>query len=139
MPSAPCQPRRTWPVTAGVVLLGWLLIAWTLFGAVITTAPFFGEVPSRDDHVDAGLGTLAAVAPAAVLLLLGLRWGARWGLLLLAGPGLLLVPLGLDWLGRPGDPQEPGHDRPVALADLGGELARTNWVHAAGLLLLLGV
>ena len=54
---APSQP--TWPLTLLIVVVAGLLSAWNLYGALILTAPFFGDVPSRGQYVEA-----AAVAVA---------------------------------------------------------------------------
>lgn len=133
--AAPSRPR--WPLTAAVVLLGWCLLAWTVFGAGINTAPFFGDVPSRDKYVESGMVCLTALLPVTLLLLAGLVAGSRWGLLLLAVPGVLLVPLGLDLLSRPGDPADPGAGRQVQASDAFADLTRLNWAAAAVLLLVV--
>jgi hypothetical protein len=59
-------------VTAGVVLLGWCLLAWTVFGAGITTAPFFGDTPSRGEYVESGMACLTALPPVVLLVVLPL-------------------------------------------------------------------
>jgi hypothetical protein len=124
-------------VTAAVVLVGWLLLVWTAFGAGINTAPFFGDTPSRSQYVESGMACLTALLPLALLLACGLLAGSRWGLLLLAVPALLLVPLGLDMLSRAGDPADPGAGRGVQASDAFSELTRLSWVAAAALLLVL--
>jgi hypothetical protein len=148
MPTAPTQPRLAggpspapsrprWPATAAVVLLGWLLLVWTVFGAGINTAPFFGDTPSRSQYVESGMACLTALLPVALLLACGLLAGSRWGLLLLAVPALLLVPLGLDMLSRAGDPGDPGTGRGVQASDAFSELTRPSWVAAVALALVL--
>lgn len=153
MPPAPSQPdlphpsqpdpphpsRRTWPVTAAAVLLGWCFIAWVLLVAAINSAPFFGEQPTRDEQIESGLALATAAVPLALLCVLAVRWGSRWGILLLAAPTCLLVPLGLEWASRSGIGREPWPDRPLAWADLGSELLRPGWVLSAVLLVLLAV
>ncbi|GAA2734761.1 hypothetical protein GCM10009867_15580 [Pedococcus aerophilus] len=138
-PSGPAAPRRTWPVTAAAVLLGWCLIAWVVFAAALNTAPFFGEQPTREEDIESGLVLATAVVPLLLLAAVAVRWGSRWGILLLVGPALLLVPLGLDWVSDAGNGNDPARNRSVTWADLGGELVRPNWVVATGLLLVLAV
>ena len=134
-------PERgpVWPVTALVVLLGWCLMAWTVFAAGINTAPFFGDTPSRDHYVESGMVLLTALLPIAVLLLLAGLTGSRWGLGLLAAPALLLVPLGLGMLANAGDPSDPDHGRPVRVTDAFQDLTRLNWLAAGALLIALGL
>jgi hypothetical protein len=128
-----------WPVTAIVVLLGWCLIAWTVFAGAITTAPFFGETPSRDEYVESGLLALTALVPIAILLALATLAGSRWGLALLAVPALLLVPLGVGMLAHDGDPADPRAGRAVRFGDAFQDLARLNWLAAVVLLAALGL
>ncbi len=136
------SPRRTWPVTAAAVLFGWCFIAWVLFGAAINAAAFFGEQPTRDENIESGLALATAAVPLTLLAVAAVRWGSRWGILLLLGPTLLLVPLGLDWAGKAGNAdttRDPAPLRPMAWSDLGGELLRPGWALAAALLLLLAI
>ena len=128
-----------WPVTALAVLLGWCLMAWTVFAATINTAPFFGDTPSRDHYVESGMVALTALVPIAILLALALLTGSRWGLGLLAVPALLLVPIGLSLLSRSGDPSDPDPGRPVRVTDAFSDLTRLNWLAALGLLVALGL
>ena len=128
-----------WPVTALVVLLGWCLLAWTVFAATINTAPFFGETASRDEYVESGMVTLTALLPVALLLVLGRVAGSRWGLALLALPALLLVPLGLSMLGSTGDAAKPGYGRGVRWDDAFQDLTRLNWLATAALVVLVAV
>ena len=130
--------RRTWPVTAGVVLLGWCVLAWTVFGAAINTAPFFGDTPSRSQYVESGMACLAALPPVALLLVAGLLAGSRWGLLVLALPAVLLVPMGLDLLSKPGDPADASPGRAVQFSDVFADLTRLSWAATAVLLLVVG-
>lgn len=125
-----------WPVTALVVLLGWCLLAWTVFAGAINTAPFFGETSSRDQYVESGTVALTALVPVVLLLVLGRLAGSRWGLLLLALPALLLVPLGSSLLGEAGDPEKSGYGRGVRWDDAFQDLTRLNWL-AAGVLLVV--
>ena len=135
-PSAPGS-RRAWPVTAGLVLLGWCLLAWTVFGAGINTAPFFGDTPSRSQYVESGMACLAALPPVLLLLVVGLLAGSRWGLLLLALPAALLVPMGLDLLSKPGDPADASPGRAVRASDVFADLTRLSWAATVVLLLVV--
>lgn len=137
-PGGPAGDDRTarargpvWPVTALVVLLGWCLLAWTVLFEMVNTAPFFGETASRDRYVESGVVALTALVPVALLLVLGLLAGSRWGLLLLALPALLLLPLGLDMLDGAGDPAKSGYGRGVRWDDAVADGTRLNWVTAA--------
>jgi hypothetical protein len=142
--SGPHEPARrergpVWPVTALVVLLGWCLLAWTVFAGAINTAPFFGETASRNQYVESGMVALTALVPVALLLVLGLVAGSRWGLALLALPALLLVPLGLSMLDGAGDPEKSGYGRKVQWHDAFQDLTRLNWLATAALVLLVAV
>jgi hypothetical protein len=125
------QKGPVWPVTALIVLLGWCLLAWTVFFEMINTAPFFGEVASRDRYLESGMVALTALVPVALLLVLGLLAGSRWGLSLLALPALLLVPLGLSMLAEAGDPDKSGYGRGVRWDDAFADGTRLNWGTAA--------
>ena len=124
-----------WPITALLVLLGWCLLAWTVFVAAINTAPFFGETASRDRYLESGMVALTGLVPVALLLVLGILAGSRWGLALLALPALLLVPLGVGSLGETGDPQQSGYGRAARWDDAFADATRLNW--AVGVVLLL--
>jgi hypothetical protein len=126
-PRPPRARARRWPVTAAVVLVGWCLLAWTAFGAMISTAPFFGDTPSRASYLESGMLCLTAVLPVVVLVVLGVLWGCRWGLALLVLPAALLVPLGLSLLGNPGDPSDTGYARAPRAADAFSDLTWLNW------------
>ena len=123
--------RPVWPVTALVVLLGWCFLAWTVLFEMINTAPFFGEIASRDRYVESGVVALTALVPVVLLLVLGLLLGSRWGLSLLALPALLLVPLGLSMLDGAGDPAKAGYGRGVRWDDAFVDGTRLNWATAA--------
>ena len=137
-PAGP-KPERgpVWPVTALVVLLGWCFLAWTVLFEMINTAPFFGEIASRDRYLESAAVALTALVPVALLLVLGLLAGSRWGLLLLALPALLLVPLGLDRLDSAGDPAKSGYGRGVRWDDAFADGTRLNWVTAAVLVVAI--
>ena len=137
-PAATAGRAPVWPVTALVVLLGWCLLAWTVLVGAINTAPFFGEIASRDRYLESAMVALTALVPVALVLVLGLLAGSRWGLLLLAVPALLLVPLGLDLLGGAGDPAKPGYGRGARWDDVFADATRLNWVATGVLLVVIG-
>lgn len=132
-------PARVWPRTAALVLLGWLLLAWDVFAAGINTAPFFGDIPSRDRYAESGAVLLTAMVPVLLLCALGLLSRCRFGLLFLAVPAAVVAVLGADMAGSPGDPADPEPDRPFAAADLVSDLTRLNWVATGVLLAVLAV
>jgi hypothetical protein len=136
-PVAP--PVRRWPVTLAVVVVGLLLLAWDGWAAMINTAPFFGDVPSRDRYVESGITMVTAAVPVVLLFALGLVLGSRFGLLFLAAPAALVVVAGLDLMRHPGDPSDPHPTRPVRWSDLLVDLSRPNWLAAAAVLVLLGL
>lgn len=134
---APAQRHPVWPVTFAVVVAGLALLAWDLFAAGINTAPFFGDTASRDRYAESGATLVTALVPVALLCLLGLLAGSRFGLLLLAVPAAVLAVGGLDMLGNPGDPNDADPGRAVRPSDFVADLTRLNWIAAAALLLLL--
>ena len=129
-------PDRVWPRTAALVLLGWLLLAWDVFGAGINTAPFFGDVPSRSRYAESGATLLTALVPVALLCTVGLLCRCRLGLLALVLPAVLVAVAGADLAGSPGDPADPAPDRPFAASDLVADLTHLNWA-ASGVLALV--
>jgi hypothetical protein len=128
-----------WPVTALVVGLGLALLGWEVVVAVVNTAAFFGETPSRDRFVESGMLLVTSALPVALACALGMVLGSRWGLLLLALPGVVAVVMGLDLLARTGSERHPDPDRPARLSDAFQDLTRPNWVAAVLLLLALGL
>jgi hypothetical protein len=138
-PPASAPRRPVWPITAGIVLLGLLLLGWEVAVAVVSTAPFFGETPSRDRYVEAGMLLATSVVPVALLCLLGWLLGSRWGLALLALPGAVAVAMGVDLMGRVGGEPHPDRDRPVRLGDALQDLTRPNWLATVLLLVAVGL
>ena len=131
--------RHIWPVTAAIVLVGLLLLAWEVVVAVVNTAAFFGDTPPRDRYIEAGMLLATSVVPVALACAVGLLLGSRWGLALLAVPGLAAVAMGVALMGRVGTDRYPGRDRPVRLSDAFQDLTRPNWLAAAVLLAVLGL
>jgi hypothetical protein len=127
---------RVWPRTLAVVLAGLTLLAWDLWAATITTAPFFGEQPSGDDLIAAGMALLTALVPAGLLVVLGLLAGSRFGLLALLLPGALLAAAGADLLDRAGTSVLA--PRQAVPADVLAQLTSLNWL-AAGVVLIVVV
>ena len=108
--------------------MGLCLLAWDVFGAVITTASFFGDQPSRGDVIESGMVLVTFAVPVVMLCAVGALAGSRLGLLLLVLPACLLVPMGLDLLGRTRDPAASDPGRSVRLADAVTGLTIPNWL-----------
>ena len=72
--------RPVWPVTAGIVLLGLVFLAWEVVVAGVSTAPFFGETPSRDSYVETGMLLATSAVPVVLLCVLGWLLGVAMGL-----------------------------------------------------------
>ena len=126
-----------WPVTLLVVFCAYLLSAWNLYGAMIATAPFFGETPSRDDSIEAGLMTLTGIVPCVLFALAGWIAGSRWGLGGIALPVAALATVGAGLLAKQGDPDDPEPTRAVRAVDLFGDLTHLNWIVAGGLAVIV--
>ena len=126
-----------WPVTLLVVFCAYLLSAWNLFGAMISTAPFFGEPPSRDDSIEAGMMTLTGIVPCVLFALAGWIAGSRWGLGAVALPVVALASAGFALLAEEADPDDPEPTRAVRVADLFGDLTYLNWIVAGGLVVVI--
>jgi hypothetical protein len=124
-------------MTAALVLAGWLLLAWDAFGAGINIAPFFGEVPSRDRYIESGATLLTALVPVALLCLIGVLRGSRFGLLFLVVPALVLTIAGINLLTTDGDPRDPDPTRAVTAGDFVQDLTWLNWITTGVLLLVL--
>jgi hypothetical protein len=126
-----------WPVTLLVVVSAYLLSAWNLYGAGIVTAPFFGEIPSRDDYIRGGMAALTGVLPCVLFAVAGRLAGSRWGLVLIALPAVALLAVGLSMLSTSGDPVDPLPGRAVRPTDVVDELTYLNWIVSAGLALVI--
>jgi len=88
---------RTWPAALTVCSLtvtGYLTALGAAFVAVLSSAPFFGETATRDDHL---VGAGAAATGLALLLVHALAEAAAgrtaWALLLVPGAGVLALLL----------------------------------------------
>jgi len=139
-PTEDARPAtRRWPVTLVVVVAGVVLLGWEVAVAVVNTASFFGEQPSRDRLVETGMLLATSAVPVALACVVGLLLGSRWGLLLLAVPGVVVSAMGVDLMGRTGGGNDPERDRPVRWSDAFQDLTRPNWVAAAVLLGVLGL
>lgn len=133
----PAAVRRTWPVTLGLVALALLLVVVDLFGAVITTAPFFGDTPSRAQYLEAGATTVSAVLPLAVLVVAGWCLGSRFGLVAIVLVGGVSAVVGATLITHPGDPSDADPGRPLAVGDFVSDLNVLNGIALAVALLLL--
>ena len=107
MDDEPVVTRRrisAWAYVLPLLGLAWLLITpWLVFGAVITSAPFFGEQPSADEiqesrHLLMEAG-LVGVGLPLVGYLLSRRLQLRWAAVLFAialGIGCLVMAFALS-------------------------------------------
>ncbi len=123
----PHPNRRVWPTTALLVILAVLLTLYQGFGVAITTAPFFGDQPSRDSYILAGMAALTTLPVFAAMAWCGWQRGSRLGLWLIGAPAALLVLSGLSLLGTNGDSRDPHPTRALSQADLFGDMTWLNW------------
>lgn len=123
----PPLDRRIWPTTALLVILAFLLTLYQGFGVAITTAPFFGDTPSRDDYISAGTAALTTLPAFAAMIWCGWQRGSRPGLWLIAAPAALMVLVGLNLLATEGDSRDPHPTRALSLADLFTAMTWLNW------------
>jgi hypothetical protein len=120
-------------VTLLVVVCAYLLAAWNLWVAAISAAPFFSDIPSRDNYIRAGMAALTGVLPCLLLALAGWLAGSRWGVLLIGLPTAVLLGVGASMVADPGDPSDPHPGRAVVASDVFGEYTLLNWLVCAGL------
>jgi hypothetical protein len=132
----PSQPA--WPLTLLLVVLAGLLSAWNLYGALILTAPFFGDAPSRDQYVEAAAVALTGLLPVVLLAAVGRMLGSGMGLLVLALPAIALVALAFECLSAEGDPSEPDVGRAASVSDLFADTTALNWM-ATGVLVAVAL
>lgn len=127
------QRAPVWPLTLLLVVIAYVLAAWDSWVALISGAPFFADIPSRDSYIRGGMAALTGVLPCLLLALVGWLAGSRWGLLLIGLPTVVLLGVGVSMLADPGDPRDPDPGRAVVAADVFGEFTLINWVVCAGL------
>lgn len=133
-PPAPQQAApRQWPLLASLVLIAWCFYAWSIFAAGITTARFFGDMPSRSDYLEAGMLLLTTLLIGLASSWLASLHGGRWSLVLLLGPPLMVLPVGIDQLTRTGDSRDPDPGRAIQLTDVFQGSTVLNWLLAAAL------
>jgi hypothetical protein len=133
------ERRPVWPVTLLVVVGAYLLSALNVFNAAISAAPFFGEIPSRDEYIRGGMAALTGVLPCVGLALAGRLGGSKWGLALIGLPAAALLAVGMSMLAESGGPTEPEPRRAIRPADIFGPLTHLNWIVVAVLALVIGV
>ena len=115
-----------WPLTLLVVVLAGLVSAWNLYGVLILTAPFFGDVPDRDQFLEAAAVAITGLLPVVLLAVVARLQGSGPGLLVLALPAAALVAAALESLSSKGDPNEPDAGR--ATACISTRSTRLLWV-----------
>ncbi len=135
----PNAVRRSWPVTLGLVALAVLLVVVDLFGASIATAPFFGDIPSRSQYLEAGAIAISAVVPLAVLALAGWLLGSRIGLGGIVASAIVSAVAGASLLSHTGDPSDPDPTRALRLRDVVSDLNVLNGIALVLALVLLVV
>ena len=119
--------RRIWPITAMLFTVAVVVMLVNGYGAAIQSTAFFGVTPSRDDYISAGMACLTTLPVFAALIWCGWQRGSRAGLVLIAGPGAVMVVVGLHLLGMVGASKDPEPGRAPRLADLFGDLTLLNW------------
>ena len=123
----PHPNRRIWPTTAMLVTVASLLMLVDGFVASIQAASFFGDTPSRDHYISAGMACLTALPAFAAMTWCGWQRGSRHGLWLIGVPAALMALAGLNLLTTTGDSRDPHPSRTPSLADLFGDLTLLNW------------
>ena len=127
-PETVTAKRRIWPITATLVVFALLLFLYQGFVAAITTAPFFGDIPSRDQDIEAGMACVTTLPVFAAMIWCGWQRGSRRGLWLIGGLAAVMAFAALSPLGTTGDSGDPHPGRAPGLADLFGGSAPLNWV-----------
>lgn len=120
--------RRIWPITAMLVLVAAVLMLRQWFLAVIMTAPFFGDTPSRGNYILSAMACLTTLPAFAAMIWCGRQRGCQRGLWLIGGAALLMGWVGLNLLGTAGDARDPDPGRWPNLADLFGDSTWLSWV-----------
>lgn len=126
-----------WPLTLLVVVCAYLLSAVDLFNAAISTAPFFGEIPSRDETLAGGMAALTGVLPCVLFAVAGRLGGSRWGLALIGLPTAALLLVGVSMLTPSQGPTDLEPDRAMQPADVFGRLTELNWIVVAALAVVI--
>jgi len=114
-----------------LVVVAILLMLIQGFVAAITTAPFFGDTPSRDEYISAAMTCVTTLPVFAAMIWCGWQRGSRRGLWLIGVPAAVMALAGLNLLATTGDARDPNPSRTPGLADLFGGSATLNWIIAA--------
>jgi hypothetical protein len=118
---------RTWPITATLVVVAFLLFPFQLLVAGGEVSRLFGDIPSRDRYISAGMRCLTTVPVFAAMIWCGWQRGPRRGLWVIGAPAALMALSGLKLLATTGDPGDPHPSRTPGLVDLFGESTRLSW------------
>jgi hypothetical protein len=126
-------------LTLVIVVFTYLLSTWNLWVATLSTAPLFGDIPSRDAHIEGGMAALTGVLACLVIAFAAWIVGSRWGLLLLGLPALILFGVAVSMLDEPGDPRDPSPGRALVPTDAFSEYTQINWVVSCVAILCVGI
>ena len=118
---------RGWPITAMLVIVVFLLFPFQLLVAGSEVSRLFGDIPSRDRYISAGMRCVTTLPFFAAMIWRAWQRGSRRGLWLIGGPAALMALSGLNLLATTGDSGDPHPSRTPGLADLFGESTRLNW------------
>jgi hypothetical protein len=119
--------RRTWPTTAMLVIVASVLMLIQGFGAGIEVASFFGDSPSRDNYISAGMACVTTLPVFAAMIWCGWQRGSRRGLWLIGGPAAVMTLAGLNLLATTGDSRDPHPSRTPGPEDLFRDWTLLNW------------
>jgi len=111
-----------------LVIAAFLLMLANGFVAAITTAPFFGDTPSRDEYIEAGMTCVTTLPVFAAMIWCGWQRGSRRGLWLIGVPAAVMALSGLNLLATTGDSRDPHPSRAPGLSDLFSGGALLSWV-----------
>lgn len=109
-------------------VVGVVLMLAQGFVAAMTTAPFFGDTPSRDEYISAGMTALTTLPVFAAMIWCGWQRGSRRGLWLIGGPSAVMALSGLNLVATTGDARDPHPTRTLGVGDLFAGGAPLNWL-----------
>ncbi|HEX7460574.1 MAG TPA: hypothetical protein VF317_00195 [Dermatophilaceae bacterium] len=119
---------RIWPITAMLVIIAFVLMLMSTFIAGIEVAPFFGDHPSRDSYIEAGMTCVTTLPVFAAMVWCGQQRGSRHGLWLIGVPAGLMAYSGLNLLLTTGGPNHPHPNLAPDVTDLFSGSTVFNWI-----------
>ncbi|MEO8518409.1 MAG: hypothetical protein ABI438_04460, partial [Dermatophilaceae bacterium] len=119
--------RRVWPTTAMLVISAFVLMLMSTFIAGIEVAPFFGDYPSRDSYIEAGMTCVTTLPVFAAMVWCGRQRGSRHGLWLIGVAAGLMAYSGLNLLLTTGGPNHPHPNLAPDVTDLFSGSTVFNW------------